>query len=229
MKTTIRTAFNVVDFTDVQYFENAEDLLEEVSKKWHTRDLVIVQSRFIIDFTPETIEELFEEGTLTEGFYGLCFEGQLQKTKPKLVAILTPERLREDIEDLKKDIRRVENLLGYGISDRFSYDAVTGGRSGGGLYESIINEARSSKELIGSFLDGLKIVKEVVKSIDRKYKVKEISIGEAYERLSFVSSPVVITVSKTIEDVEDIKKIIDKNLVDNIKVQGNKIILSLIV
>jgi hypothetical protein len=112
MKTTIRTAFNVVDFTDVQYFENAEDLLEEVSKKWHTRDLVIVQSRFIIDFTPETIEELFEEGTLTEGFYGLCFEGQLQKTKPKLVAILTPERLREDIEDLKKDIRRIENLLG---------------------------------------------------------------------------------------------------------------------
>jgi len=117
--------------------------------------------------------------------------------------------------------------INLGISDRFSYDAVTGRRSGGGLYESTINEARSSKELIGSFLDGLKIVKEVVKSIDRKYKVKEISIGEAYERLSFVTSPVIITVSKTIEDVEDIKKIIDKNLVDNIKIQGNKIILSL--
>jgi len=117
--------------------------------------------------------------------------------------------------------------IDLGISDRFSYDAVTGRRSGGGLYESIINEARSSKELIGSFLDGLKIVKEVVKSIDRKYKVKEISIGDAYERLTFASSPVIITVSKTIEDVEDIKKIIDKNLVDNIKIQGNKIILSL--
>lgn len=118
--------------------------------------------------------------------------------------------------------------INLGICDRFSYDAVTGRRSGGGLYESIINEARSSKELIGSFLDGLKIVKEVVKSIERKYKVKEISIGDAYERLTFVSSPVTITVSKTIEDVEDIKKIIDEDLVDNIKIQqGNKIILSL--
>ena len=109
MKTTIRTAFNTVDFTDIQYFENAEDLLEEVSKKRRAKDLVIVQSRFIIDFTPERIEELFEEGTLTEGFYGLCFEGRI--TREELVAILTPERLREDIEDLKKDIRRVENLL----------------------------------------------------------------------------------------------------------------------
>lgn len=118
--------------------------------------------------------------------------------------------------------------INLGICDRFSYDAVTGRRSGGGLYESIINEARSSKELIGSFLDGLKIVKEVVKSIERKYKVKEISIGEAYERLSFATSPVIITVSETIEDVEDIKKIIDEDLVDNIKIQqGNKIILSL--
>ena len=36
----------------------------------------------------------------------------------------------------------------------------------------IINEAKSSKELIGSFLDGLKIVKEVVNNIDKKYKVK---------------------------------------------------------
>ena len=108
MKTTIRTAFNAVDFTDVQNFENAEDLREEVSKKRHAKDLVIVQSRFIIDFTPERIEELFEEGTLTEGFYGLCFEDV-----KKLVATLTPERLREDIEDLKKDISRVENLLDY--------------------------------------------------------------------------------------------------------------------
>ena len=108
MKTTIRTAFNTVDFTDIQYFETAEDLLEEVSKKRHAKDLVIVQSRFIIDFTSERIEELFEEGTLTEGFYGLCFEDV-----KKLVAILTPERLREDIEDLKKDISRVENLLDY--------------------------------------------------------------------------------------------------------------------
>ena len=91
----------------------------------------------------------------------------------------------------------------------------------------IMNEAKSSKELIGSFLDGLKIVKEVVNSIDRKYKVKEISIGEAYEKLTFVTSPVIITVSKTIEDVEDLKKIIDEDLVNNIKTQGNKIILSL--
>lgn len=111
MKTTIRTAFNTVDFTDIQYFENAEDLLEEVSKKWHTKDLVIVQSRFIIDFTPERIEELFEEGTLTEGFYGLCFEGQLRRDM--LVAILAPERLRDDIEDLKKEISKIENLPGY--------------------------------------------------------------------------------------------------------------------
>ena len=108
MKTTIRTAFNTVDFTDIQYFENAEDLLEEVSKKWHTKDLVIVQSRFIIDFTPERIEELFEEGALTEGFYGLCFEDV-----KKLVAILPPERLRNDIEDLKKEISKIENLPGY--------------------------------------------------------------------------------------------------------------------
>lgn len=87
MKTTIRTAFNAVDFTDVQYFENAEDLLEEVSKKRRAKDLVIVQSRFIIDFTSERIEELFEEGTLTEGFYGLCFEDA-----KKLVAILTDRK-----------------------------------------------------------------------------------------------------------------------------------------
>jgi len=93
---------------------------------------------------------------------------------------------------------------------------------------NMINEAKSSKELIGSFLDGLKIIKEVVSNIEwYRYKVKEISIGDAYERLTFVSSPVIITVSKTIEDVEDIKTIIDEDLVDNVKVQGNKIILSL--
>ena len=40
MKTTIRTAFNTVDFTDIQYFENAEDLLDAaVAQSGRARDL----------------------------------------------------------------------------------------------------------------------------------------------------------------------------------------------
>ena len=44
--------------------------------------------------------------------------------------------------------------IDLGISDRFSYDAVTGRRSGGGLYESIINERVKDKNSKWVFYDG---------------------------------------------------------------------------
>lgn len=88
---------------------------------------------------------------------------------------------------------------------------------------------KKAKDLVGKFYSGLTTVKDAIEALDSKYTVDAISIGEAYENLSFVNAPVKVTVVETPKDVEDVKKTLGKANVDSVRMQGkNTVVFSVV-
>lgn len=109
----IGTSFDEAAYTTAVKFENAQDLIDEVSNTGYDSDLVIISGFGDFDahnFLPGEVEELFEDGTFEPGVWGLCFEDR-GGFGPELVAILSPSVLREKFEYLKKDVELFEKVL----------------------------------------------------------------------------------------------------------------------
>ena len=88
---------------------------------------------------------------------------------------------------------------------------------------------KNAKDLVGKFYSGLTTVKDAIEALDSKYTVDSISIGEAYENLSFVNAPVKVTVVETPKHVEDVKKALEKANVDSVRMQGkNTVVFSVV-
>lgn len=106
----IGTSFAEDAYTTAVKFENAQDFIDEVSKRGYDSDLVIISDFDAHKFLPGEVEELFEDGTFEPGVWGLCFEDR-GGFGPELVAILSPSVLREKFEYLKKDVELFEKVL----------------------------------------------------------------------------------------------------------------------
>ena len=87
---------------------------------------------------------------------------------------------------------------------------------------------KNAKDLVGKFYSGLTTVKDAIEALDSKYTVTSISIGEAYENLSFVNAPVKVTVVETPKDVEDVKKALEKANVDGVRMNGHTVVFSVV-
>lgn len=109
----LRTSFNPDAYTRPVEILDADELIEYFMHDSYVDEFYIefgkLRKERVVDF--DDIQQMFQDGTLGPGIYGVIYEYSEEAGKSSPVALLDPDAFIESLRSLKKDVENVISMF----------------------------------------------------------------------------------------------------------------------